>query len=212
MAMVLYKRQRQILDFLNQYIQKNGYSPTLVEISKALGVHSLATVHEHLETMQTKGIIKRKGGRSRSIEITNLEMAGRATTPGAVELPVLGFIAAGAPIEPMTDPNATFAVPPSMVSSKKRAFVLQVKGDSMIDAGIYDHDYVVIEQTDQARDGEVVVALLENGFATLKKYFKEATRIRLEPANSSMSPIFTTKVRIQGKVVGVIRRYNGAVN
>lgn len=208
MAVVLYKRQRQILDYLNQYIQKNGYSPTLVEISKSLGVHSLATVHEHLEAMQTKGIIKRKGGAARGIEITNLEMAGRATTPGAVELPVLGYIAAGAPIEPMTDPNATFAVPPSMVSSKKRAFVLQVKGDSMIEAGIYDRDYVVIEQTDQARDGEVVVALLENGFATLKKYFKEATRIRLEPANSTMAPIFVPNVRIQGKCVGVIRRYS----
>jgi len=98
-----------------------------------------------------------------------------------------------------------------MVSPKKRCFVLQVKGDSMIEAGIYDRDYVVVEQTENARDGEVVVALLENGFATLKRYFKEATRVRLEPANSTMSPIFVTKVRIQGKVVGVIRKF-GAMN
>lgn len=208
MAVVLYKRQRQILDYVNQYIQKNGYSPTLVEISKALGVHSLATVHEHLETMQKKGVIKRRGGAVRGIEITNLEMAGRATNPGAVELPILGLIAAGSPIEPMTDPNATFAVPPSMISSKKRAFVLQVKGDSMIEAGIFDHDYVVIEQTETAKDGEVVVALLDNGFATLKRYFKETTRIRLEPANSTMSPIFVPNVTIQGRCVGVIRKYS----
>ena len=137
-------------------------------------------------------------------------MAGRATTPAAVDLPVLGFIAAGRPLEPYTDPHATFAVPPSLVSSKKRAFVLQVKGDSMIEAGILDQDYVVIEQVQEAKNGDVVVALLENGFATLKRYFKEATRVRLEPANSAMSPLFVTNVRIQGKVVGVIRRYQTA--
>jgi len=209
MAIILYKRQRQILDFINQYTQRNGYAPTLTEIASALGLRSLATVHEHLETMQKKGIIKRKGGAVRSIEISDIELAGRATTPASVDLPVLGFIAAGSPIEPFTDPNATFLVPPTMVSTKKRAFVLQVKGDSMVEAGILDRDYVVIEQTDNAKNGDVVVALLENGFATLKRYFKEATRIRLEPANSAMSPIFVTDVKIQGKCVGVIRRYQG---
>lgn len=208
MALILYKRQRQILDFLNQFIQRNGYSPTLSEIAQSIGVHSLATVHEHLATMQTKGIIKRTGGGKRGIEITNVEMAGRATSPASVELPVLGFIAAGRPLETYTDPNATYAVPPTMVSPKKRAFVLQVKGDSMVEAGILDQDYVVVEQTPEAKNGDVVVALLDNGLATLKRYFKEATRVRLEPANSAMSPLFVTNVRIQGKVVGVIRRYN----
>ncbi len=212
MPVTLYKRQRQILDFISQYIQRNGYSPTLAEIAQALGVSSLATVHEHLETMEKKGVIKRREGTVRSIEIIEKEMAQRSQTPASVELPVLGFIAAGAPIEPYTDPNAVLGIPPTMVSPKKRAFVLQVKGDSMVEAGILDRDYVVIEQTEEAKNGEVVVALLDNGFATLKRYFKEATRIRLEPANSSMSPIFTTKVRIQGKCVGVIRRYNGAIN
>jgi len=212
MPIVLYKRQRQILDFISQYIQRNGYSPTLQEIAHALGVSSLATVHEHLETMEKKGVIKRKEGSVRSIEIMDKDLAQRSQTPASVELPVLGFIAAGAPIEPYTDPSATLGIPPTMVSPKKRAFVLQVKGDSMIEAGILDRDFVVIEQTEEAKDGEVVVALLDNGFATLKRYFKESTRIRLEPANSSMSPIFTTKVRIQGKCVGVIRRYTGVAN
>src|SRR3990167_4493269 len=212
MPIVLYKRQRQILDFISQYIQRNGYSPTLQEIAQALGVSSLATVHEHLETMQKKGVIKRREGSVRGIEISDKDMAQRSQTPASVELPVLGFIAAGAPIEPYTDPNAVLGIPPTMVSPKKRAFVLQVKGDSMIDAGILDRDFVIIEQTEEAKNGEVVVALLDNGFATLKRYFKEATRIRLEPANSSMSPIFTTKVRIQGKCVGVIRRYTGVAN
>lgn len=212
MPVTLYNRQRQILDFVAQYVQKNGYSPTLQEIAKALGVSSLATVHEHLEAMEKKGVIKRYDGSVRGLEILDKTAAERTRADVAVELPVLGFIAAGQPIEPYTDPNATFGVPPSMVSPKKRCFVLQVKGDSMIEAGIYDRDYVVVEQTENAINGEVVVALLENGFATLKRYFKEATRVRLEPANSTMSPIFVTKVRIQGKVVGVIRKFGGAVN
>jgi repressor LexA len=210
MPVTLYKRQREILDFVSQYIQRNGYAPTLQEIAKALGVSSLATVHEHLEAMQRKGIIRRQGGSARGMEIMDQDLAGKNSTPATMELPILGYIAAGTPIEPITDPNSTLNVPPTMVSSKRRAYVLQVKGESMIEAGILDRDYVVIEQTDIARDGDVVVALLDNGFATLKRYFKEATRIRLEPANSSMSPIFTTKVRIQGKVVGVIRRYEGS--
>ena len=144
----------------------------------------------------------------RGIEIVDKDMAQRTAVTPAVELPVLGFIAAGSPIEPYTDPNATLAVSPEMVSSRKRAFVLQVKGDSMIEAGILDRDYVVIEQTEVVSNGEVVVALLDNGFATLKRYFKEATRIRLEPANSAMSPIFVQNVHIQGRCVGVIRRYH----
>ncbi|OGD09183.1 repressor LexA [Candidatus Amesbacteria bacterium RIFOXYB1_FULL_44_23] len=209
MPVTLYNRQRQILDFVTQYIQTNGFSPTLLEIAKALGVRSLATVHEHLQAMEKKGIIKKFEGSVRGIEILDKTASQRTTSVAAIDLPVLGFIAAGQPIEPYTDPNASFAVPPSMVSAKKRCFVLQVKGDSMIEAGIYDKDYVVIEQTEQASNGEVVVALLDNGFATLKRFFKESTRVRLEPANSSMSPIFVTgdKVRIQGKCVGVIRKF-----
>ena len=212
MPVTLYNRQRQILDFISQYIQKNAYSPTLQEIANALGVSSLATVHEHLETMEKKGVIKRFEGAVRGIEILDKKTAERSVTPIALELPILGYIAAGQPIEPFTDPNASLGVPPIMVSPKKRCFVLQVKGDSMIEAGIYDRDYVVIEQTDSANNGDVVVALLDNGFATLKRYFRESTRIRLEPANSTMSPIFVTRVKIQGKVVGVIRKYQNISN
>ena len=207
MPVTLYKRQREILDFLAQYIQRHGYAPTLVEIAKSINVSSLATVHEHLQTMVRKGVIRRKEGTTRGMEITDQFMAGKSVSPVAIELPILGFIAAGSPIQPFTDPNASLGVPPTMTSPKKRAYVLQVKGDSMIEAGILDQDYVVIEHAESANNGEVVVALLDNGFATLKRYFKEATRVRLEPANSSMSPIFTTKVKIQGKVVGVIRKF-----
>lgn len=207
MPVTLYKRQRQILDFITQYIQMNGYSPTLSEIAKCLGVRSLATVHEHLESLIYKGVIKRKSGVTRGIDILDKNMAMLTSTPSSPELPILGYIAAGQPIEPFSDPNATINVPANLVSGKKRSFVLQVKGDSMIEAGILNSDFVVVEQCETARNGEVVVAVLDNGFATLKRFYKEATRVRLEPANSTMSPIFVTSVKIQGKVVGVIRKY-----
>jgi len=204
MPVTLYKRQKQILDFISQYIQKNGYSPTLTEIAEAIGVSSLATVHEHLTAMEKKGVIKRYEGSVRGIELVDKKL-GQLTK--GVEIPIMGFIAAGKPIEPHTDPNASVHISPSLLTGKKRAFVLQVKGESMIEEGILDGDYVIIEQQDTARNGEIVVALLENGFATLKRFFKEATRVRLEPANTQMSPIFAKEVKIQGKVVGVIRRF-----
>lgn len=204
MPVTLYKRQKQILDFISQYIQKNGYSPTLTEIAEAIGVSSLATVHEHLTAMEKKGVIKRYEGSVRGIELVDKKL-GQLTK--GIEIPIMGFIAAGKPIEPYTDPNATVHISPSLLTGKKRAFVLQVKGESMIDDGILDGDYVVIEQKETANNGEIVVAILENGFATLKRFFKEATRVRLEPANAKMSPIFAKEVKIQGKVVGVIRRF-----
>lgn len=204
MPVTLYRRQRQIVEFIAQYIQKNGFSPTLQDIATAIGVSSLATVHEHLQALEKKGVIKRFDGAVRGIEI--LDRTLHRMSPG-LEIPIMGFIAAGEPIKPYTDPNAVFKVSPAMVSGKKRAYVLQVKGQSMIDEGILDGDYVIIEEQDEVKNGDIVVALLENGLATLKRYFKEATRIRLEPANSSMSPIFAKKVRIQGKVVGLIRRF-----
>ena len=204
MPVTLYRRQKQIRDFIAQYIQKNGYSPTLQEIAESLGVSSLATVHEHLETMVRKNVIRRYKGAVRGIEIVDKKL-GKLTK--GIELPILGFIAAGQPIEPHTDPNASTHVSPSMLSGEKRGFVLQVKGTSMIDEGILDGDYVVIEEQKEAKNGEIVVAVLENGFATLKRFFREATRVRLEPANSQMAPIFAKNVKIQGKVVGVIRRY-----
>jgi repressor LexA len=205
MAVTLYRRQRQIVDFVKQFIQRNGYSPTLQEIADALGVSSLATVHEHLQALVKKKVIRKFEGAVRGLEIIEEKMSELNT----VELPIMGFIAAGKPIEPHTDPDASFRIPPSMVSSKKRSFVLQVKGDSMIEEGIFDRDFVIIEEigNDDVTNGDIVVALLENGLATLKRFFKEKTRIRLEPANSSMSPIFATNVKIQGKCVGVVRKY-----
>lgn len=204
MALVVYRRQQQILDYIKQYIQSYRSAPTLREIAEAIGVGSLATVHEHLQTLEKKGLITRTSGKNRSIELVKTEMNFEVE---GFEAPILGFIAAGAPIEPYTDPNATMNLPRELVSGKKRTYVLQVRGQSMIDDHINDGDFVVIEQTETATDGEIVVALLDNGMATLKRFFKEATRIRLQPANSTMQPIFVKNVRIQGRVVGLVRKY-----
>jgi repressor LexA len=204
MPLIIYKKQRQILDFIKQFIQSNGSAPTLKQIAEAIDVSSLATVHEHLQALEQKGLIKRKHGKNRSMELTEPDTN---FAPEGFEAPILGFIAAGEPIEPYTDPNATMGIPSAFVSGKKRTYVLQVRGQSMIEDHISDGDYVVIEQTESANDGEIVVALLDNGMATLKRFYKEATRIRLQPANSTMQPIFVKNVRIQGKVVGLVRRY-----
>jgi len=204
MAPVIYKRQSQILDFIKQNIQLTGSAPTLRQIANALGVSSLATVHEHLQALEAKKLIKRKGGKTRSIELSS---DVSLSTNDAVEVPILGFIAAGAPIEPYTDPNAAISIPVSFASGTKRTFVLQVRGESMIEEQIRDGDYVVIEQVEFANNGDIVVALLDNGMATLKRFFKESTRVRLEPANAKMSPIFVKNVRIQGRVVGLIRKF-----
>lgn len=205
MAVTLYRRQRQIVDFISQYIQINNYSPTLQEIADALGVSSLATVHEHLGALEKKGIIRRADGAVRGIEL--LDRTFLKITEG-IDLPLMGFIAAGRPIEPHNDPNATFKVSPHLITGKHRAYVLQVKGDSMIEDGILEDDYVVIEEQDDVREGDIVVALLENGLATLKRFYREATRIRLMPANSTMSPIYATNVKIQGRCVGLIRKFS----
>lgn len=204
MALVIYRRQRQILDFIKQHIQISGSAPTLKEIADSLGVSSLATVHEHLTTLEEKGLIKRRTGKTRAIKLTAEE-----ETPSVegIDVPILGYIAAGSPIEPYTDPSASMSIPPSMASSQKRTYLLQVKGESMIEEQIRDGDYVVIEQAETANNGDIVVALLDNGMATLKRFFRETTRVRLEPANSKMSPLFVKNVRIQGKVVGLIRKY-----
>ena len=204
MAVTLYKRQRQIIDFIAQYIQRNGYSPTLQEIATAIGVSSLATIHEHLQALIRKKVLKKYDGAVRGLELIDRTFL-RMTE--SVDIPLLGFIAAGRPIQPHTEPNATIKVSPELISGKTRAYVLQVKGESMIEDGILDGDYVVIEEQQEAHDGEIVVALLDNGLATLKRFFKESTRIRLEPANSTMQPIYATNVRIQGKCVGLIRKF-----
>lgn len=205
MAPVIYKRQRDLLEFVSQYMQKNGYAPTLAEICDGLGLRSPATVHEHIQNLIEKGVLKKTDGTRRGIEVIDQKAIG--WIPSAVELPLVGRIAAGQPIEAIEDHTSSVMAPPDMVGDK-RCFVLQVKGNSMIEAAIMDGDYVVIQQQDTATNGDIVVALLNDSFATLKRYFQETDHIRLEPANSTMNPIRSRNVTIKGKVIGVIRQYH----
>lgn len=208
MPVVLYQRQRDLLEFVQKYIKEHGYGPTLGEIGKGLGLSSPATVHEHLKTLEAKGVIRRKSHEGRGIEIaapynTNY-IADLAST---LEIPLLGYVQAGKPLEPYDDPTATFKVSANLVPAGKIAFVLRVKGESMIEDGIIEGDYAVLIKEETIKNGDVVVALLQNGLATLKKYFKEPDRIKLMPANAKMEPIYATEVQVQGKLVAIVRRY-----
>ncbi|PIR43635.1 repressor LexA [candidate division WWE3 bacterium CG10_big_fil_rev_8_21_14_0_10_32_10] len=204
MPVTLYKRQKELIDYLNQYIQMFGYAPTLTEIAEAMGLSSLATVHEHLQSLEKKGVIRRFEGQVRGIEVLDAFVSGALE---AIELPVVGKIAAGKPIEAIEQNDQSILVSPNMVSAKKRNFVLQVKGDSMIEDGIHSGDHVIIEQQDTAENGQIVVALIDGEFATLKRFYKENGKIKLVPANSTMEPIYPQHCIIQGVVKGLIRKY-----
>ena len=198
----LTKRQREILDYLNDFIQQHGYAPSLEEIGRRFGLSSLATVHKHLTNLEEKGFIKRAWNRSRSVELVPTRLGGRA-----VELPLLGYVAAGSPIEAVVG-SETIAVPEDLVG-KRDSYVLRVRGDSMIDEQIRDGDYVIVEDRRTADNGEMVIALLNGSDVTLKKLYREQGRIRLQPANPAMQPIVVAaeQVQVQGVVVGVMRRY-----
>ena len=198
----LTKRQREILDYLNDFIQQHGYAPSLEEIGRRFGLSSLATVHKHLTNLQEKGFIRRAWNRSRSVEVVPTRSGGRA-----LELPLLGYVAAGAPIEAIPG-NETISVPEAFVG-KRDTYVLRVRGDSMVDEQIRDGDFVVVEDRKVAENGEMVIALLNGSDVTLKKLYREHGQIRLQPANPAMQPIIVQadQVQIQGVVIGVMRRY-----
>ena len=205
----LTKRQREILDYLSEFIQQHGYAPSLEEIGRRFSLSSLATVHKHLANLQEKGFIRRAWNRSRSVELVQTRTGVRV-----IDLPLLGFVAAGAPIEAVPS-NETIAVPEGLVGkrdssrSSSGCYVLRVKGDSMIDEQIRDGDFVIVEDRKSAHNGEMVIALLDGLDVTLKKFYKEHGRIRLQPANPTMQPLMLDPdgVQVQGVVVGVMRRY-----
>ncbi len=202
--MPLTKRQKEILDYIGSFIEDRGYAPSFEEIAESFGYSSLATVHEHLSNLERKGYIRKSYNESRSIELVGAE----ASSP-ALELPLLGAVAAGMPIEAIQD-TETVAVPPDMVSRRRDNYVLRVEGNSMIEEQIRDGDYIVVQAQSSAEDGQMVVALVQGESATVKKLYRErGGRVRLQPANPTMEPIFVdaADVRIQGVVVGVIRKY-----
>lgn len=203
--MPLTRRQREILDYLTEYIEHRGYAPSFEEIAERFRFQSLATVHEHLTNLERKGYIRRTPNESRAIEI----VPPRGQT-GATELPLLGLVAAGQPIETMADAADTIAVPDTLLPRRGRSYVLKVRGRSMIDEQIKDGDYIVVHERAQAENGETVVALVGGDSATVKKYYREPGGwIRLQPANAEMTPIRVNErdVVVQGVVLGVIRRY-----
>jgi len=196
------------LEFLVSFIKKYGYSPMLSEITRAVGVSSMATVSEHLDILERKGLIRRTRGDRRSIEVATELIDSLNTSPGLSEgFPILGYIAAGQPLEPYPDAQATLNIPVNMVPKGQRGYILQVKGQSMIDDGILDGDFVVIARQETAADGDIVVALVNGGLATLKRIYRENGKVKLVPANANMEPIYTDDCLVQGKCVGLIRRF-----
>lgn len=205
MAPILPKKKREILEYLKESIQGKGFAPTLTEIAKHFGVSSLATIHEHLEFLEKNGFIKRDAHNARSIEIVD-QSDTRQIEQAEFLLPLIGVIAAGSPLEAIEDEIEKVEIP-SHIAKQKPSYVLRVKGDSMIDNFILDGDYVVVKKTPEIKNGDTVVAVLDDGTATLKEFYKEQGRVRLQPANKNYDPIFATNPDIQGKVVGVLRNY-----
>ncbi|MCL4418530.1 transcriptional repressor LexA [Patescibacteria group bacterium] len=208
MSGVLYKKEREMLEYLAQFQKHFGYSPTLAELAEATGHRSKSTVHALIKSLVDKGYVQKVDGNTRVLKIIEekVKLASMGTQP-SIELPLMGYIAAGRPLEPYSDPNATFQVSTSMISGKRTAYVLQVKGESLIEDGILDGDYVVIEKMSDVTNGDIVVAIVDGNLATLKKYYKENDKVVLKPANSQMEPIYPSSLIIQGKVVGLIRRF-----
>jgi repressor LexA len=196
------RRQKEVLDFISNFVQRNGYSPSFEEIARGLSLKSLATVHKHITNLQKKGLLQRDHNRSRSIDVLPPRSKGKR----AERLPLLGRIAAGQPVEAM-ETSETIAL--GDIIGNREVFALQVRGDSMRDEHIVDGDYVLVEHTSTARQGEIIVALVRGSETTLKRYYIEGTTVRLQPSNAEMEPIYVplSQIAIQGRVLGVLRRY-----
>jgi len=207
--MALTKRQRQIYDYISDFVSRNGYSPSFEEIGDGMGLSSLATVHKHVSNLEKKGLLKRDYNRSRSIDVLppkgSLKKA-MAAMPPPLELPLMGRIAAGRPIEAVENPE-TLSL--SDFTSSKDVYVLKVMGESMQDEHIVEGDYVIVEKAENARNGEIVVAVVNNDDATLKRIYHEGENTRLQPSNAKMQPIIvpSRSVQVQGRVIGVLRKY-----
>ena len=200
--MKLTKRQKQILDFLSEFIERNGYSPSMEEIAEHFHFASLNAVFKHLEALERRGHLHRDSNRARSIQ---LSAAGES---GVQTLPLFGYVAAGRPIEAVASPE-TLQIPEYFLPRQSQYFVLRVKGDSMIEEHIQDGDYVVVESRETASPGDTIVALIDEENVTLKKFYPEGALIRLQPANETLAPIVLdgSRVKIQGVVVSVMRKY-----
>jgi len=210
--MYLTKRQREIFDFINRFIQGQRYSPSLREIAEGTGISSLATIHKHLRNLEGKGVIRRIANRGRALEITPELDAPRSVemSLACFALPILGLVQAGQPIEAIQEEEAErMSIPVDFVKDAQKTFVLRVRGDSMIDDGIHDGDFIICERRNEAQNGQVVVALVRGFETTVKRFYRERAMIRLQPANPYMAPLVlpAREVEVQGVVVGLLRKY-----
>ena len=202
----LTKRQNEILTYIKKFIVSNGYPPTVREIGEALDVSSPATIHAHLQNLEEKGWIKKQGSKNRAIELL-VENEFEPKNESVVEVPLLGKITAGSPIEAIEQPDEYFSLPTYLLPSNKDVFTLKVSGNSMINAGIFDGDIVIVEKKNTARNGEIVVAMTDENEVTLKTFYKEANYFRLQPENDTMDPIILNNVTILGKAIGLYRKF-----
>lgn len=198
-------RQQDVLKFIKTYIVAHGYPPTVREIAKELGLSSPATVQTHLVSLANKGYIKKGNQKNRTIELM-VENEYLPKNENVIDVPLLGKITAGNPIEAIQNPNEFFALPAYLIPKNKEVFTLNVSGDSMINAGILDGDIVIVERKNTARNGEIIVAMTEDNEVTLKTYYKEKDHIRLQPENDSMEPFIFNNVFILGKAIGLYRK------
>lgn len=201
----LTRRQDDVLKYIKEFMVSHGYPPTIREIGSALGISSPATIHSHLKGLEDKGFIKKDGAKNRAIELlVDNEYANQ--NEDVVEVPLLGKITAGSPIEAIEMPNEFFALPASLIPKNEEVFTLKVSGTSMINAGILDGDIVIVKRSKVARNGEIVVAMTDENEVTLKTFYKEADHIRLQPENDTMDPIILPNVTILGKAIGLYRQ------
>ena len=201
----LTKRQMEVLNYIKSYIVSHGYPPTVREIGSALDISSPATVHAHLSHLVEKGFIKKDDSKNRAIELL-VENEFEEKNEDIVEVPLLGKITAGNPIEAIQNPNEYFSLPAYLIPNNKEVFTLKVSGDSMINAGIFDGDIVIVERRNVANNGEIVVAMTEENEVTLKTFYKENGYVRLQPENDTMDPFIFPTVTILGKAIGLYRK------
>lgn len=203
MHSVLYPRQKQILEYINRFIDKYGSAPTLTDIKNHIGVKTLSTVHEHLSKLEAKGLIEKIKDKN-GLYFSLREGIHQGSL---IAVPLVGYIAAGKPILAVENLDEKISIPEELIGNKKETYCLKVKGDSMIENYIMDDDIVVIEKTSVAQNGDTIVALLDDNTATLKKFYKEKNKIRLKPANTNYEDIIVDNITIQGKVIAIFRKY-----
>src|SRR5574344_2442119 len=201
----LTERENDVLEYVKKYMAQKGYPPAIREIMKGLDLSSPSTIHAHLKTLMEKGYLKQEPLKKRSL-VLNVPNEWDEKNENVVEVPLLGKITAGSPIEAIETPNEFFSLPAYLIPSKEEVFTLKVSGESMINAGILDGDIVIVQRQNVARNGDIIVAMTDENEVTLKTFYKEATYIRLQPENDTMAPIILPNITILGKAIGLYRK------